>query len=620
MQRTLFLRGLPAVFVWLFFFQALRVIFSVLFGIIYDRIFEGPMDPWLVISVLLVLAALLLSLLMPRQVDFSWMVVAAIILFLARVGFNINDANVRYWSALIVIAMGVLYLSTALQVAGETVFFGFGMGLVLDQVLRAVGHTYDISLHPSWLPVQIGLSVLLVIGGIWSYRHQRSGVMRGISSGPLWGFGIGGLLFLESSLLSLPHGIARWSEWSYPIILIGVLLVTILPLLFPLRIKSGLHYSGIGRFLVGLLPAGLLISGYFLTGIVSAFALILAQGLALMAGSYLMASTHGRVRSPSGSLALGMGFFLILNFADAFAFTYPYTLPLLREKGWAVYGLAGLGLAIAMIPRKRVSFSERQIAPVFVLGIGVVFLAITAGMIVPEAPAEVSDPDRLRVATYNIHYGYDQAWRFNLEEMANVIEENDVDVIALQEVDTGRLTSYAVDDAYYLSRRLNMNALYLPTIEHLTGIALLYKGSALGQDTRWLSSLQEQTGIAYANLDLGGSSLHAYGTWIGLSKEDTVRQIREALDFIGDHSLAVFGGDFNSESGSPVAEEIQGAGFVDPFTALGIDPAPPTSPAISPQRRIDFVWLRGVSPVQAYVPESVASDHRMVVVELEITP
>ena len=41
-------------------------------------------------------------------------------------------------------------------------------------------------------------------------------------------------------------------------------------------------------------------------------------------------------------------------------------------------------------------------------------------------------------------------------------------------MDAGRLTSFAVDDAYYLARRLKMNALYLPTVEHLTGIALLY--------------------------------------------------------------------------------------------------------------------------------------------------
>ena len=82
-------------------------------------------------------------------------------------------------------------------------------------------------------------------------------------------------------------------------------------------------------------------------------------------------------------------------------------------------------------------------------------------------------------------------------------------------MDAGRLTSFAVDDAYYLARRLKMNALYLPTVEHLTGIALLYKGRARIRDSRLLTSLQEQTGITQVHLDSAVSPVHAYGIWIG---------------------------------------------------------------------------------------------------------
>jgi endonuclease/exonuclease/phosphatase (EEP) superfamily protein YafD len=49
---------------------------------------------------------------------------------------------------------------------------------------------------------------------------------------------------------------------------------------------------------------------------------------------------------------------------------------------------------------------------------------------------------------------------------------------------------------------------------------------------------------------------------------------------------------------------------------LGISPAPFTSPAIDPESRIDFVFVRDLIPVDAWVSESLASDHRMVVVEL----
>jgi len=154
-------------------------------------------------------------------------------------------------------------------------------------------------------------------------------------------------------------------------------------------------------------------------------------------------------------------------------------------------------------------------------------------------------------------------------------------------------------------------------VEHLTGIAVLHKGKARHVDWRLLTSLQEQTGIVGVELDLGARSIHSFGIWLGLSDEDTERQIAEALAFIGDRTPATFGGDFNAPDDSPVADAIRAAGFDDPFTLLGMAPPPPTSSALDPQKRIDYVWVRGLQPRDAWVDTSVASDHLMVVVEVE---
>jgi endonuclease/exonuclease/phosphatase family metal-dependent hydrolase len=218
------------------------------------------------------------------------------------------------------------------------------------------------------------------------------------------------------------------------------------------------------------------------------------------------------------------------------------------------------------------------------------------------------------VATYNIHYGYDAEWHYNLEEMAQAIEEHGVHLIALQEVDAGRVTSYGVDNAIYLANRLHMNIAYLPTVEHLTGIAVLYRGRPGEIRRQLLTSLQEQTGVVEVAVPVGGSELHAFGIWMGLSGEDTDRQIREALRFVGAADPATFGGDFNAEPGSEVVRAVEAAGFEDPFVLLGMVP-PPTDPAVSPRSRIDYVWLRGLEPLGAWVADSIASDHRMVVVE-----
>ena len=135
-----------------------------------------------------------------------------------------------------------------------------------------------------------------------------------------------------------------------------------------------------------------------------------------------------------------------------------------------------------------------------------------------------------------------------------------------------------------------------------------------------MTSHKEQTGIVHAELPLDGRPWQAFGTWIGLSDENTRAQISEALEFIGGRRPAIYAGDFNAEPGSQVVRDIEAAGFVDPFVALGIDPPPPTSPAVTPSKRIDYVWLRDLVPVDAWVSESAASDHRLVVIEARRPP
>lgn len=366
--------------------------------------------------------------------------------------------------------------------------------------------------------------------------------------------------------------------------------------------------------------AGTLLLGYFDVSHLALPALALAKVILL---AFLVLLIDGRppvARPVATPVAVGMLVFLGLNVLSAFTFTYPYTLPVLRGLGWAVYLLAAMTLGWAAL-HQRPGMKDRQEVvlsnPRILAG---VVLAVAAVAVVswPRPAAPLPLDGSLTLATYNIHYGYDQDWNFNLPEMAELIEAQGVDAIALQEVDTGRLTSFAVDDAYYLARQLSMRVAYLPTIEHLTGIALLYKGESVPVDTMLLTSLQEQTGIIHAPLRSGTGSIDAYAIWMGLEHEDTERQIAEALAFIGDSAPASFGGDFNAEMGSPVTDAVLAASFEDPFAQLGIDPAPPTSPGADPQVRIDYVWLRGAAAQSAWVPDSDASDHRMVVVEIAL--
>jgi endonuclease/exonuclease/phosphatase family metal-dependent hydrolase len=434
--------------------------------------------------------------------------------------------------------------------------------------------------------------------------------------------GLGGLLFLETSLFALPGAAARWTGAPYLLLAPLFFLLTLLPALPRLRHDLGnrLAQRPILRLGVPAALAAAVMVAYFGTDWAGTIAVILASVLALGCTVIVLDGRSPRQRSVGQMLALSFGLVLLLNFLNAFTFTYPYVLPELRGMGWAAYLAACVAVMFGAASQRPVALSwqEYSARPTPILAGAVVGLALVVASAWPRETAPLPVEGPLRLATYNIHYGYDAEWRFNLDHMADAIEDAGVDVIALQEVDTGRMTSYCVEDALYLARRLRMNVAYLPAVEHLTGIAVLYKGPPAPAELGYLTSLQEQTGIVGVALELGGRPLYAFGTWMGLSEEDTQHQIAEALTFIGGRTPASFGGDFNAEDGEPVPQAVLRAGFSDPFTVLGQTPAPPTDPAVDPDQRIDYVWIRGLTPTAAWVADTLASDHRMVVAEVEI--
>lgn len=627
MERQTAIRFFVAASVLLFFLQSLRAVFSGLFGIIYDQVFLGPIDGWLFAMNGLLLLAFLAPIFAPASPRRNWSAACAVLVAVARLGLSVNDPNVRVWSSLIGLAFGGLYLALLIAADRPLVLNGLLMALVLDQLLRVVGQSYDLGLRPTWLPAQTLWTVLLLAAAVWLGRRVQPGQRVYGVPGALWGLAMGGLLFLETSLLSLPNAVARWSNTSYALVAPLLLALTFLPLIPGLRpriLALTCRRRGV-RLVLGLLLAVAIQVGYFLQGPLAALALLSAQALALAALICLLDGPAGPLKSPGPRLALGLLFLGLLNFLNAFTFTYPYVLPAMRGLGWAIYLVATLACGIGWVLQPSAKAGGEVLAPErpwMALAGAALALAITIWAVWPR-PADALPDDAgssLRAGTYNIHYGYNTTWQFTLEDIAQTIQTSDADIVALQEVDTGRMTSHGVDNAYYLARRLDMNVAYLPTVEHLTGIALLYRGRAEAIDSRLLTSLQEQTGIIHVRLDAAQRPLDAYGIWMGLSDEDTQRQIDEALAFIGPASPATFGGDFNAQPDSPVIQTVLQAGFDDPFLLLGIDPSPPTSPAISPETRIDYVFMRGLAPLQAEVLPSLASDHRMVMVEYAWPP
>lgn len=594
----------------LFYIQAIRIVFSTLFGFITDQIFTGPMDLWLPLSNLLVVAAFLAPLLSGMLKSERALGALAVTAAAVRALFAINDIRLRFAAALVVMVAAGVYVARELATDRRHFLHALLGALALDMLLRTLGDTYDLGLRAWWWPVQLAWT----LGMLWAVRNRpsRPPAQGGLST--LTGLALGAVLFLEVSLLGLPNAMARWTGTPYAAWAPLLLAVSLLPLSGGWWGQLAARFTRV-RLLLGIALTLCLVGGYALHGLPAAILLLAGRSLFLLCLTILLTGEQSGSGAP---LALGMLFHLVLNFYNAFSFTYPYTLPALRELGWVAYALAGLGVTLGLLPRGEVTAEhEQRILPRWGARLGLVAVAASAVMVIPPPLSDPLQDGVLRLATYNIHYGYDGEWSYRLDRQADAIAESGADVIALQEVDTGRITSYSVDDAYYLARRLNMRVAYLPTVEHLTGIAVLYRGEAIGLDSAYLTSLQEQTGVMAVELRSG---LTCFGVWLGLSDENTLGQIDEALAFIGDAAPVCFGGDFNALPDSELVARVKSAGFIDPFPALGIDPPPPTSPAVEADKRIDYVFVRGLVPVRAWVSDSIASDHRLVVTEVSLFP
>ena len=615
---------IEATAVFVCFYQALRVFFSMMFGVLYDAVFAETASMSIVgvllAAVIVALVAPLAAPKRPQTVRYASLG-GAVLVFLARVPLTVDVPLVRLEAALVIIAAAGFYLATRLRVDARQVGRALILALVIDQLLRAAGQTFDVTLRTGWWPGQVVVSAALCLLAGWLYRRRSTekaaaGARLDLRTGLAWG----SWLFLETSLLAFPNALARWSSGPYLAFATCVPLVMVL-VLFDEGVWLALPGRIGGAVLLAVLVVGLG-AGYLMSGVPAFLGLVAAQTVAVvLLLSYLTPDHNGQKDRTGLSLALGGILFLILGFVWAFAFTYAYTLDLFRGVGLPVFLAAGLlaglpGLRPAPQTEPIPRSSRKRAIAMWGTGLGVAMVVLAVhGWPSPAQPVEGS---LFRAATYNIHYGYDSDWRLQLEAQAQAIEAAGAGVVALQEVDTGRPTSYMIDDARWLARRLNMGVVYMPCMEHLTGIALLSRYPILDYDSLLLPSDLEQTGIIWAKIDVGGQPVNAFAIWMGLEPQERAQQLNAALAFIAAHpGPAVFGGDFNSAPDSPVYAQIAAAGFVDPFVALGLG-SPPTDPAINPTKRIDFVWVRDLTPVAAEVSEALASDHRLVVVEVQI--
>jgi endonuclease/exonuclease/phosphatase (EEP) superfamily protein YafD len=151
-----------------------------------------------------------------------------------------------------------------------------------------------------------------------------------------------------------------------------------------------------------------------------------------------------------------------------------------------------------------------------------------------------------------------------------------------------------------------------------------------------LTSVGSQTGVQRVQVSSDGvSAITIYNTWLGLlldlrgertleqQEQDQQLQLSELIAKIAaDHpggilGRTIVGGTYNNVPDSPLIDQMRASGFTDPFAGLPLELSA-TLWRSNIRARIDYLWLRNLTPLGAVVMDSPASDHRMAVVEVII--
>ena len=240
-------------------------------------------------------------------------------------------------------------------------------------------------------------------------------------------------------------------------------------------------------------------------------------------------------------------------------------------------------------------------------------------------------PAPLRIMTYNVHRCVGADGRADPRRIAEVIAACQPDMVALQELDVGRLRTGGIDQAHAIAHLLGMSVHFHPALqveEELYGDAILtalpmrlVKAGLLPGSVGF-----EPRGALWAAVEANGTEIQIINTHLGLPAYERMAQAKTLLgqNWLGHPDCrdpVILLGDFNARRRSVVYRMFT-ARLRDAQLVLH-KRARRTFPARMPMLRIDHIFCsRSVDVLGVEVPRSqlvrTASDHLPLVMDFRI--
>ncbi|MFO7761965.1 MAG: endonuclease/exonuclease/phosphatase family protein [Thermodesulfobacteriota bacterium] len=235
--------------------------------------------------------------------------------------------------------------------------------------------------------------------------------------------------------------------------------------------------------------------------------------------------------------------------------------------------------------------------------------------------------------TYNIHScrGFDK--KISPERIARVIAGYEPDIVALQEVDVGKLRSGGIDQAREIAGFLKMFCHFHPSLnieEEFYGNAVLSRFSLQMVKADRLPGIKRKPGLEprsaiWVKIDVEGIRVNFINTHLGLRRPERCRQ---ADLLTGSRWLAnrecdcpvILGGDLNSQPRSYVYRRFQRL-LRDAQWRIKGEREKPTWPSRLPFNRIDYLFVSdGIEVKSVQVPRTgltrTASDHLPLIADI----